>query len=62
MDELLRAIIIGFVSYGAINIIYHIMTFFNRLIDILKNTPDMTYDELVVFYNQTKDKTKEKNK
>lgn len=59
MDELLRAIIIGFVTYGVFNIIYHIMTFFNRLIDILKNTPDMTYEELVVFYNQTKDRTKE---
>ena len=35
------------------------MFFINKLIKLNK-TPDMTYDELVVFYNQTKDKTKEK--
>ena len=62
MDELLRALVIGLVCYGAINIIYHIMSFINKLIDIFNKTPDMTYDEMVVFYDQTKDRTKEQDK
>lgn len=59
MDELLRALVIGLVCYGVINIIYHIMSFINKVIDIFNKTPDMTYDEMVVFYDQTKDRTKE---
>ena len=62
MEELLRAIIIGLVSYIAINIIYHIMSFINKVIDIFNKTPDMTYEEMVVFYEQTKDRTKEQEK
>lgn len=62
MDELLRGLTVGLVCYGIINIVYNIMTFINTAIEKLKNTPDMTYEELVVFYNQTKDRTNERNK
>jgi hypothetical protein len=52
----------GILLFGISCIVVEIYLLILVIIDIIKslrNTPDMTYDEMVVFYNQTKDRTKE---